>query len=143
MNDTIAKTMTNAANEAKAQFDAYSKVFESFMGQDGAKKAAESGAENLRAASESVQAVATEMEQINAGLAQHFAKSMTAAFETQAKMMTAGGFQQAMEIHTAYMNETMDTGFAEMSRIADRSTAMLTKAGAPLQSRFDAMVKAA
>ena len=48
-----------------------------------------------------------------------------------------------MEIQTAYMNEAMDAGFAEMSRIADRSTAMLTKAGAPLQSRFDEMVKAA
>jgi hypothetical protein len=143
MNDTMTKTMTNAANEAKAQFDAYAKFFESFMGQDGAKKAAETGAENLRAASESVQAVASEMEQINAGLAQHIAKSMTTAFETQAKMLTAGGFQQAMEIQTAYLNDAMDAGFAEFSRIADRSTAMLTKAGAPLQSRFDAMTKTA
>lgn len=143
MNDTITKTMTNAANEAKAQFDAYSKFLESFMGQDGTKKVAETGAENLRAASESVQAVVSEMEQINAGLAQHFAKSMTNAFETQAKMLTAGGFQQAMEIQTAYLNDVMDAGFAEFSRIADRSTAMLTKAGAPLQSRFDAMTKTA
>ena len=141
MNDTIAKTMNSAANEAKAQFDAYSKVFESFMGQDGSKKVAETGAENLRAASESVQAVASEMEQINTGLAQHFANSMTKAFEAQAKMLTAGGWQQAMEVQTAYMNETMDAGFAELSRLADRSTAMLTKAGAPLQSRFDAMTK--
>lgn len=143
MNDTIAKTMNSAANEAKAQFDAYSKVFESFMGQDGSKKAAETGAENLRAASESVQVVAAEMEQINSGLAQHFAKAMTQAFEAQAKMLTAGGWQQAMEVHTAYMNEVVDSSFAEMSRLADRSTAMLTKAGAPLQSRVDAMTKAA
>ena len=141
MNDTIAKTMTNAANEAKAQFDAYSKVFESFMGQEGSKKVAETGAENLRAASASVQAMVSEMEQINAGLAQHFAKTVTQAFEAQAKMLTAGGWQQAMEVQTAYMNETMDAGFAELSRLADRSTAMLTKAGAPLQSRFDAMTK--
>jgi hypothetical protein len=143
MNDTIAKTMNSAANEAKAQFDAYSKVFESFMGQDGSKKVAETGAENLRAASESVQAVAAEMEQINSGLAQHFATAMTKAFEAQAKMLTAGGWQQAMEVQTAYMNEVVDSSFAEMSRVADRSTAMLTKAGAPLQSRFDAMTKAA
>ncbi len=143
MNDTIAKTMTSAANDAKAQFDAFSKVFESFMGQDGSKKAVETGAENLRAASESVQVVAAEMEQINAGLAQHFAKSMTQAFETQAKMLTAGGWQQAMEIQTAYVNEAVDSSFAELSRMADHGTAMLTKAGAPLQSRFDAMVKAA
>jgi hypothetical protein len=143
MNDTIAKTMNSAANEAKAQFDAYSKVFESFMGQDGSKKVAETGAENLRAASESVQAVAAEMEQINSGLAQHFATAMTKAFEAQAKMLTAGGWQQAMEVQTAYMNEVVDSSFAEMSRVADRSTAMLTKAGAPLQSRFDAMTRAA
>ena len=143
MNDTITKTMTNAANEAKAQFDAYGKMFESFMGQDGTKKVAETGAENLRAASESLQAVASEVEQINAGLAQHFANTMTQAFEAQAKMLTAGGWQQAMEVQTAYMNEAMDSSFAEMSRIADRSTAMLTKAGAPLQSRFDAMTKTA
>lgn len=141
MNDTMTKTMTNAANEAKAQFDTYSKVFESFMGQEGSKKVAETGAENLRAASASVQAVVTEMEQINAGLAQHFAKTVTQAFEAQAKMLTAGGWQQAMEVQTAYMNEAMDSGFAELSRLADRSTAMLTKAGAPLQSRFDAMTK--
>ena len=143
MNDTITKTMTNVANEAKAQFDAYGKMFESFMGQDGTKKVAETGAENLRAASESLQAVASEVEQINAGLAQHFANTMTQAFEAQAKMLTAGGWQQAMEVQTAYMNEAMDSSFAEMSRIADRSTAMLTKAGAPLQSRFDAMTKTA
>ena len=143
MNDTIAKTMNGGANEDKAQFDAYSKVFESFMGQDGFKKVAETGAENLRAASESVQAVAAEMEQINTGLAQHFATAMTKAFEAQAKMLTAGGWQQAMEVQTAYMNEVVDSSFAEMSRVADRSTAMLTKAGAPLQSRFDAMTKAA
>ena len=143
MNDTITKTMTSAANDAKAQFDAYSKVFESFMGQDGSKKAIETGAENLRAAAESVQVVASEMEQINTGLAQHFTKSLTQAFEIQAKMLSAGGWQQAMEIQTAYMNEAMDSSFAEMSRLADRGTAMLTKAGAPLQSRFDAMMKAA
>ena len=143
MNDTITKTMTSAANDAKAQFDAYSKVFESFMGQDGSKKAIETGAENLRAAAESVQVVASEMEQINTGLAQHFTKSLTQAFEIQAKMLSAGGWQQAMEIQTAYMNEAMDSSFAEMSRLADRGTAMLTKAGAPLQSRFDAMTKAA
>ena len=143
MNDTIAKTMNSAANEAKAQFDAYTKVFESFMGQDGSQKAAETGAENLRAASESVQAVASEMEHINSGIVTHFAKAMTQAFEAQAKMLTAGGWQQAMEIQTAYMNEAVDSSFTEFSRIADRSTAMLTKAGAPLQSRFDAMVKPA
>lgn len=143
MNDTITKTMTSAANDAKAQFDAYSKVFESFMGQDGSKKAIETGAENLRAAAESVQVVASEMEQINTGLAQHFTKSLTQAFEIQAKMLSAGGWQQAMEIQTAYLNEAMDSSFAEMSRLADRGTAMLTKAGAPLQSRFDAMMKAA
>ena len=143
MNDTITKTITSAANDAKAQFDAYSKVFESFMGKDGSKKVVETGAENLRAAAESVQVVAAEMEQINSGLAQHFTKSMTQAFEIQAKMLAAGGWQQAMEIQTAYMNEVMDSSFAEMSRLADRGTAMLTKAGAPLQSRFDAMVKAA
>ena len=142
MNDTITKTMTSAANDAKAQFDAYSKVFESFMGQDGSKKAIETGAENLRAAAESVQVVASEMEQINTGLAQHFTKSLTQAFEIQAKMLSAGGWQQAMEIQTAYMNEAMDSSFAEMSRLADRGPAMLTKAGAPLQSRFDAMMKA-
>ena len=143
MNDTMTKTMTNAANEAKAQFDAYGKMFESFMGQDGTKKVAETGAENLRAASESLQAVVSEVEQINAGLAQHFANSMSQAFEAQAKMLTAGDWQQAMEVQTAYMNEAMDAGFAEMSRIADRSTALLTKAGAPMQSRFDAMTKTA
>ena len=143
MNDTITKTMTNVANEAKAQFDAYGKMFESFMGQDGTKKVAETGAENLRAASESLQAVVSEVEQINTGLTQHFANTMTQAFEAQAKMLTAGGWQQAMEVQTAYMNEAMDSSFAEMSRIADRSTAMLTKAGAPLQSRFDAMTKTA
>ena len=143
MNDTITKTMTSAANEAKAQFDAYSKTFESFMGQDGTKKAAEAGAENLRAASETVQAVVTEVEQINTGLASHFANAMTQAFETQAKMLTAGDWQKAMELQTAYVNEAMDSSFAEMSRIADRGTALMTKAGAPVQSRFDAMMKSA
>lgn len=139
MNDTIAKTMNTAANEAKAQFDAYGKVFESFMGQDGTKKVAETGAENLRAASESLQAVVSELEQINMGLTQHFTNSVTQAFEAQAKMLTAGGWQQAMEVQSAYMNEAMDANFAQMSRLADRSTAMLTKVGAPLQSRFEAM----
>ena len=143
MNDTITKTMISAANDAKAQFDAYGKMFESYMGQDGSKKAVDTGAENLRAASESVQVVASEMEQINSGLAQHFAKSMTQAFEIQAKMLTAGGWQQVMEIQSSYVNEVVDSSVAEMSRLADRSTAMLTKAGAPLQSRFDAMVKPA
>jgi hypothetical protein len=141
MNDTIQKTMTNAANETKAQFDAFAKVFESFVGQDGAKKAAETGAENLRAASESFKAVIGEVEQINASLAQHFAKTMTSAFETQAKMLTAGGWQQAMEIQYAYLNDSVDAGFTELSRLTDRSTAMLTKASAPLQSRVDAMMK--
>jgi hypothetical protein len=143
MNETMQKTMTNAANEAKAQFDTFAKAFESFMTQDGAKKAAEAGAENLRAASESVEVFAGEVEQINAGLSTHFAKSLTTAFETQAKMLTAGGWQQAMEIQQAYLNEAMDSGFAEMSRLTDRTTAMLTKAGAPLQSRFEAMTKGA
>ena len=50
MNDTVQKTMTNATTEAKAQFDAASKVFESYIGNDGAKKAAEQSAETLRAA---------------------------------------------------------------------------------------------
>ena len=143
MNDTITKTMTSAANDAKAQFDAYGKMFESFIGQDSSKKAVDSGADNLRAASESVQVVATEMEQINLGLAQHLAKSMTQAFEIQAKMLTAGDWQQAMEIQTSYVNELVDSSVAEMSRLADRSSAMLTKVSAPLQSRFDAMVKPA
>jgi hypothetical protein len=143
MNDTMTKSMSNAANEAKAQFDAFSKVFESFIGQDGAKKAAETSAENLRAASECLQAVVGEVEQIQSGLAQHVSKTLTQAFETQAKMLTAGGWQQALEIQTAFMNASMDAGFAELSRIADHSTALLTKAGAPLQSRVDAMMKAA
>ncbi len=137
MNDTITNSMNSATNEAKAQFDAYSKVFESFMGQDGTKKVAETGAQNLRAASESLQAVVSELEQINVGLTQHFANTVSQAFEAQAKMLTAGGWQQAMEVQSAYMNEAMDASFAEMSRLADRSTAMLTKAGAPLQSRFE------
>ncbi|HKK30953.1 MAG TPA: phasin family protein [Alphaproteobacteria bacterium] len=141
MNDTMQKTMTQAANEAKAQFDTFTKSFESFMGQDGAKKVAETSAENLRAASESVQAVVGELEQINASLAQHMAKTMTHAFETQAKMLTAGGWQQAMEIQNAYMNETMDSSFAELSRLTDRGTNMMTKASAPIQSRLDAMMK--
>lgn len=141
MNDTIQKTMTTAANDAKAQFEAFAKSFEPFLGQDGAKKAAETGAENLRAASESVKAVAGEMEQISASLTQHFATSMAKAFEAQAKMLTAGGWQQALEIQYAYLNDSMDSSFTELSRLTDRGTSLLTKAGAPLQSRFDSMVK--
>jgi hypothetical protein len=143
MNDTMQKTMATAANEAKAQFESATKMFESMLTNEGAKKAAEQGAENLRAASESVQALVGEMEQITSGFVQHFAKTMTHAFETQAKMLTAGGWQQAAELQYAYMNESMDAGFSEVSRIADRSTAMLTKAAQPLQARFDAMTKAA
>jgi hypothetical protein len=143
MNDTMQKTMATAANEAKAQFESATKMFESMMSNDGAKKAAEQSAENLRTASESVQAMMTEMEQITVGLTQHFAKTMTHAFETQAKMLTAGGWQQAAELQYAYLNESMDSSFSEVSRLADRSTAMLTKAAQPLQARFDAMTKTA
>jgi hypothetical protein len=143
MNDTVQKTMTNAANEAKAQFDAATKVFESFMTNEAAKKAAEQSADNLRAASESVQAVMGGVEEISSGLAQHWAKTMSHAFETQAKMLTAGGWQQAVELQYAYLNESMDSNFAEVSRVADRSTSMLTKAAEPLQGRFDAMTKVA
>ncbi len=143
MNNTVHKTMTNAANEAKAQFDATTKVFESLMSNEGAKKAAEQSAENLRAASESVQAVMGGVEEISSGLAQHWAKTMSHAFETQAKMLTAGGWQQAMELQYAYLNESMDSNFAEVSRVADRSTSMLTKAAQPLQGRFDSMTKVA
>jgi hypothetical protein len=143
MNDTMQKTMATAANEAKAQFESATKMFESMMTNEGAQKAAEQGAENLRAASESVQALMGDMEQITTGFAQHFAKAMTHAFETQAKMLTAGGWQQAAELQYAYLNESMDSSFSEVSRLADRSTAMLTKATQPLQARFDAMTKAA
>jgi|GEM_PF-6541511 len=143
MNDTMQKTMTTAANEAKAQFDAASKMFESFAGNEGAKKAAEQSAENLRAASESVQAAMGGLEEIATGLTQHWAKTMTQAFETQAKMLTAGGWQQAAELQYAYLNQCMDSSFAEVSRVADRGTATLTKAAEPLQARFDAMTKAA
>ncbi|MCA8929616.1 MAG: phasin family protein [Alphaproteobacteria bacterium] len=143
MNEAVQKTMTNAANEAKAQFDAATKMFESFMGNEGAKKAAEQSAENLRAASESMQAMMGGMEEISTGFAKHWAKAMTEAFEAQAKILTAGDWQQAAEIQYAYLNQSMDSGFAEVSRVADRGTAMLTKAAEPLQARFDAMTKAA
>jgi hypothetical protein len=143
MNDTMQKTMTNAATEAKAQFDAASKAFESFMGNDGTKKAVEQSAEALRAASESMQTMMGGFEEIGAGLAKHWANTMTQAFETQAKMLTAGGWQQAAEMQYAYLNQSMESSFAEVSRVADRSTAMLTKAAEPLQARFDAATKAA
>ena len=143
MNDTMQKTMSSAANEAKAQFESANKMFESMMTNEGAKKAAEQGAENLRAASESVQAIISEMEQMNSSFAQHMANTMTHAFETQAKMLTAGGWQQAIELQYAYMNESMDSSFAEVSRLADRGTTLMTKATQPIQARFDAMTKVA
>ena len=143
MNDQIQQTMSGAANEAKAQFDSATKMFESMMTNEGAKKAAEQGAENLRAASESMQAVMSEMEQITSSFTQHMASAMTHAFETQAKMLTAGGWQQAVELQYAYLNESMDTSFSEVSRLADRGTTMMTKAAQPFQARFDAMTKAA
>jgi len=143
MNDTIQTTMTNAANEAKAQFESFTKSFEQFASNDVAKKAAEQSAENLRATSESVNVVMNEMEQIGTGLVQHFAKTMSNVLETQARMLTAGGWQQAMTIQYEFMNQSMDAGFSELSRLTDRSTAMMTKAAAPLQSRFDTVIKAA
>lgn len=143
MNDTIQKSMTDAANEAKAQFEAAGKAFENVLGNESAKQAAEQSAETLRAASQSVQIAVTEMEQITNGFAQHFAKAMTQAFETQAKIMTAGGWQKAAEIQYAYLNESMDAGFTEATRIADQSTQMVTKASQPIQARFEAMTKAA
>ncbi|MGY9057550.1 MAG: phasin family protein [Alphaproteobacteria bacterium] len=143
MNDTIQKNMASAANEAKAHFESFSKVFESFMGQDGANKAASAGAENLRAASEATHIVVEEVGQIASSMTQLISNSLNQAFETQAKMLASGGVQQALEIQYAYLNESMESGFSELSRVADRATVAMTKAGAPLQARFDEVSKSA
>ena len=142
MNDTFQKAMANAASEAKSQFETFSKAFDPLFNNEASQKAAESGAETFRAASESVQVATEGFEKLGLSLSQHVAKSVAGAFEAQAKMLTAGSWQAAAEIQQSFISDRMDAGFSELSKMTEETTAILAAAGAPLQSRFDEMAKA-